>query len=57
MNNQQLQALSLRVDELKESVLEQPAPDYASYLERVGRYRGLKEAIQILIDLEKDKDE
>ena len=57
MTNQQVHALLTRIGELQESALEQPAPDYASYLERVGRYRGLKEAIQILSELDKDEDD
>lgn len=57
MENRQLNALFTRMSEIKDSVLEQPAPDYTSYLERVGRYRGLQEAVQILTDLERDEDD
>ncbi len=57
MMSNQIKALFDRLDELKESALENPAPDYPSYRERVGHYNGLKEAIQILLDLDSDKDD
>jgi hypothetical protein len=57
MENRQLNALFARLNELEKSVLEYPANDFASYRERVGQYSGLKEAIQILTDLERDLDE
>ena len=57
MENRQLKALFDRLNELEKSVLEHPANDFASYRERVGHYTGLKEAIQILTELESDQDE
>ena len=57
MENRQLNALFARMSELEKSILETPASDFASYRERVGQYNGLKEAIQILTEMERDKDE
>lgn len=57
MENRQLNVLFAYLNELEKSILEHPASDYASYRERVGQYNGLKEAIQILTDLERDKDD
>ena len=57
MENRQLNALFARLNELEKSVLEFPANDFASYRERVGQYNGLKEAIQILTELDSDQDE
>lgn len=54
MENRQLNALLKRINDLEKSVLEHPANDFASYRERVGHYMGLKEALQILIDLERN---
>ena len=57
MENRQLNALFARMSELEKSVIENPATDYASYRERVGHYNGLKEAIQILTDLDREEDD
>lgn len=57
MENRQLNALFARLNELEKSMVEHPANDFASYRERVGQYNGLKEAIQILIELESDQDD
>jgi hypothetical protein len=41
---------------MKEHAYEIPAPDYASYKERCGRYNGIKESIQVLLNLEEDEE-
>jgi len=38
------------------SLAENPAPDYASYRERVGQYRGLKEALDITVNADNEDD-
>lgn len=38
------------------SLAENPAPDYASYRERVGQFRGLKEALDIVVNAENEDD-
>ena len=45
------------LNEMKESAYEHPAPDFETYLERVGRYNGIKDSIQTLIDLERDEED
>lgn len=57
MENRQLNALFARMSELEKSVIEHPASDFVSYRERVAHYNGLKEAIQILTDLEREEDD
>ena len=52
--NDELTLLLERLSELEKGVLESPAPDYASYREMVGRYNGMKEAIQILVSYRKE---
>lgn len=52
-----LNELKSEMDSLVFSLVENPAPDYPSYLERVGRYRGLKEAIQIVTHAEKEDED
>lgn len=37
-----------RLAEMNESALRTAKPDYAAYMEQVGRYHGLKEAIELL---------
>lgn len=46
-----ISALLARLNELKESALEHPAPDFPSYRERVGQYNGMKEALQIVLSV------
>jgi hypothetical protein len=51
-------ALLSRLDELKESILEQPASDFPSYRERVGYYNGLRDAVAIVTSLyEQDEND
>jgi len=57
MENRQLRALFDRLNELEKSFHENPANDFASYRERVGQCNGLKEATQLLLELESDQDE
>ena len=57
MENRQLNALFARMSEIEKSLVEHPAIDFASYRERVGQCNGLKEAIQILTELESDRDD
>lgn len=44
-----ISALLTRISDLEKSALEQPAPDFPSYRERIGQYKGLKEALQIIL--------
>lgn len=53
--NVTLNELKSAMDDIILSLVENPAPDYASYRERVGRYNGLKEAVQIVVQAE-DED-
>ena len=57
MTNEQLAALKNHANDLKDSLLDQPATDYVSYRERVGLYRGILEAIEILLSLDKSEDD
>jgi len=58
VNSPEINALFARLDQVKESFAEQPAPDFTSYRERVGLYNGLKEAINIVQSLyDKDEDD
>lgn len=41
---------------LARSVLETPAPDYATYMRLVGRYQGLKEAEALVTRIKKEKE-
>ena len=54
--NYALNEIKSRMDEIILSMVENPAPDYTSYLKRVGQYNGLKEAVQIVVRAE-DEDE
>lgn len=56
MNNNTLTELRSLMDEIVFSFVENPVPDYASYLERVGRYNGLKEAVQVVVQAQKEDD-
>ena len=56
MMDNQIRVLFDLLQEMKESAYEHPALDFSSYRERVGRYNGLKDAIQALLDLERDDD-
>ena len=48
--------LKSRMDEIILSMVENPAPDYASYLKRVGQYNGLKEAVSIVVRAEEEDE-
>ena len=54
--NYTLNELKSVMDDIILSLVENPAPDYASYRERVGQYNGLKQAVQIVVRAE-DEDE
>lgn len=56
MNNLALNEIKSAMDDIILSLVETPAPDYASYRERVGCYNGLKEAIQIVVRAENEDD-
>jgi hypothetical protein len=49
-------AVIKRADDVALSLVENPAQDYASYLERVGQYRGLKEALDIILNADNEDD-
>lgn len=51
-----LKDLKSKMDEIAFSLVENPAPDYASYLKRVGQYHGLKEAVSIVVRAEDEDD-
>ena len=53
--NVTLNELKSAMDDIILSLVENPAPDYVSYRERVGQYNGLKEAVQIVVQAE-DED-
>lgn len=54
MNNAVLNDIKSRMDEVILSFIENPAKDYASYLERVGLYNGLQQAMLIVVQADKD---
>jgi len=49
-----LNGLLAQIEELKSSLVEHPAPDFASYMARVGHYNGLKAAIQFVTDSQEE---
>jgi len=51
-----INALFDLLNEMKESAYEIPASDFASYKERLGRYNGIKESIQVLLNLEQEDE-
>lgn len=51
-----LDELRSEMDRIVFSLVESPAKDYASYLERVGRYNGLAEAVNIVTQAEEEDD-
>jgi len=51
-----IKALFDLLNEMKESAYEIPAADFASYKERLGRYNGIKESIQVLLNLEQEDE-
>jgi len=57
MNNKALNDLKSAMDAIILSFVENPAPDYASYLERVGRYNGLAEAVQIVVQADREDED
>lgn len=57
MTDNRIKALLDLMNEMKESAYEHPAPDWETYRERVGRYNGIKDSIQTLIDLERDEED
>jgi len=56
MDNIVLRELKSKMDEIAFSLVENPASDYASYLKRVGQYNGFKEAIQIVVQADKEDE-
>lgn len=56
MDNIILRELKSKMDEIAFSLVENPAPDYASYLKRVGQYNGLKIAIEIVVQADKEDE-
>lgn len=54
--NRTLNDLKSRMDEVILSFIENPAKDYASYLERVGLYNGLQQAMLIVVQAEDEDD-
>lgn len=56
MNNLALNRLNEEMENIIFSMVESPAPDYPSYRERIGKYNGLKEAVQIVTQAEKEDD-
>ena len=56
MTDNRLKALFDLLNEMKESAYEHPAEDFAAYRQWVGRYNGIKDSIQTLIQLEEDED-
>ena len=57
MKNSLLDELRSSMDAIILSLVENPAPDYASYLERVGRYNGLSEAVQIVVQADREDED
>lgn len=51
-----IRKLEAAIRQLEKSVLETPPPDLAQFREVVGRYRGLREAVDILYGLMRDDD-
>lgn len=56
MTDQKVSALLALLNEMERTAYEYPAPDYAAYRERVGRYQGIQDCIQVLNNLEDDED-
>ena len=56
MMDNRIKALFDLLNEMKESAYEIPANDFESYKERLGRYNGIKESIQVLLELERDEE-
>jgi hypothetical protein len=54
--NQTVNDLRVKMQEVLESLVTNPAKDYPSYLERIGMYNGLEEAIQIVVRAENEDD-
>lgn len=54
---QSLAQLELRMQEIKESLVENPVADFTTYLKSVYEYHGLKQAIAIIVRNEKLDDE
>lgn len=46
----------VRMDDVARTLVENPAPDYPSYRERLGVYAGLKDALEIISKAEDDDD-
>lgn len=51
-----LDELRSEMDRIVFSLVENPAKDFTSYLERVGKYNGLAEAVQIVTHAEEEDD-
>lgn len=56
MNNSTLNDLKSEMDNILFSLVESPAKDFSSYLERVGQYHGLNKAIQIITQTEEEDE-
>ena len=56
MTNKSLNDLRIAMQEILESFVTNPAQDYPSYLERVGRYNGLEQAVQIVVQADNEDD-
>ena len=52
--NDIIKQIIIRMDDAAKSLVENPAPDYPSYRERLGVYAGLKEALEIISNAEND---
>ena len=54
--NEIIKQLVIRMNDVAVSLAENPAPDYASYRERVGQYSGLKEAFDIITRVDENDE-
>lgn len=52
--NDIIKQLIIRMDDVVRSFVDNPVPDYPSYRERLGVYAGLKDALEILSNVEDD---
>lgn len=56
MSSLTVKELLVRMNDIALSLVENPAPDFTSYRERIGQYNGLKEAVNILTAIENEDD-